>query len=189
MSATPLDENRVQQAFRQFATGVVVVVGRRSVSPQPAGDQNNATRTIVARARAFNSLSLDPPLLLWILDKASPSFADFKASTAFAIHILADDQQALMHHAEALAKPELCGPDWSAHPELGLPIHGRCAAWFACDHVSYFDADDHGIFVGEIRDCAFNERRPLVHCAGQYLVPCHHPAHPPATVPVALATG
>ena len=163
MIARPVDEKRVQQAFRQFATGVVVVVGRKGGSD-----------VIVARARAFNSLSLDPPLLLWILDKAAPSFADFKAASGFAIHILADDQQALMHHVEAPAAPDLSGPDWNAHPELGLPIHGQCAAWFACDHVSFYDADDHGIFVGEIRDCAFNERRPLVHCAGRYLVPSHH---------------
>lgn len=165
MRAVRVDEGLLQQAFRQFATGVVLVYATKG-----------GGEVIVTRACAFNSLSLDPPLVLWSLDKAAPRFADFKAAPSFAIHILADDQAPLMRRAEAQAAPDVSGPEWSTHPELGLPIQGHCSAWFACEHVTYYDADDHGIFVAEIRDCAFNERRPLVHCAGQYLVPCPHPA-------------
>ena len=178
MTARPqIDEQRILRAFRQFATGVVVAVAKR-----------NGTDVIAARARAFNSLSLDPPLLLWSLDKAAACFADFRTTSSFAIHILADDQHALMRNVEAPAVPDLSGPEWSAHPALGLPIHGRCSAWFACEHVTYYDADDHGIFIGEIKDCAFNERRPLVHCGGEYLVPCEHTGTPSMSASAVTST-
>jgi 3-hydroxy-9,10-secoandrosta-1,3,5(10)-triene-9,17-dione monooxygenase reductase component len=138
----------LEQAFCQFATGVVVVAGRN------ANDE-----LIVARARAFNSLSLDPPLLLWSLDKVAGSFADFKAASGFVIHILAADQEPLLRNISA------------SLPALAWPIQGGCSAWFACEQVSYLDGDDHGIFVGEIRDYAYNERRPLVRCAGSFVIP------------------
>ena len=79
-----VDEGLLQQAFRQFATGVVLVYAAKG-----------GGEFIVTRACAFNSLSLDPPLVLWSLDKAAPRFADFKAASSFAIHILADDQEPL----------------------------------------------------------------------------------------------
>ena len=164
MSAVQVDATLVHEAFCRFATGVVLVFARRGPD------------LVVARARAFNSLSLDPPLVLWSLDRAAPRFADFRAAPAFTIHVLADDQEPLLRSAETLVAQDTSGPEWQAHPALGLPIHGQCSAWFACDHVSYFEAGDHGVFVGQIRDCAFNERRPLVLCAGEYLVPLEHPA-------------
>ena len=132
----------LEQAFCQFATGVVVVTGR-----------NADNELIVARARAFNSLSLEPPLLLWSLDKAAGSFAAFKAAAGFVVHILAADQEPLLRSISARVAPD------------------GCSAWFACEQVSYLDGDDHGIFVGEIRDYAYNERRPLVRCAGSFVIP------------------
>ena len=159
MTAGHVGEPLLRQAFRQFATGVVLVYAR-----------GNGTGVFAAQACAFNSLSLDPPLVLWSLDRAAPGFGDFKSAASFSIHVLADDQEPLLRCAEGPA-PDLSGPDWTPHPELGLPIHARSSAWFACANVSQFDAGDHGIFVGEIRDCAFSERRPLVRCAGRYTVP------------------
>lgn len=150
----------LEQAFCQFASGVVVVTSRNA---------NN--ELIVARARAFNSLSLDPPLLLWSLDKAAGSFADFKAASGFVIHVLAADQEPLLRNISARVAPDASVPDSTSHPALAWPIHGGCSAWFACEQVSYLDGDDHGIFVGEIRDYAYNERRPLVRCAGRFVIP------------------
>ena len=163
MTAGHVGEPLLRRAFRQFATGVVLVYAR-----------GNGAGVFAAQACGFNSLSLDPPLVLWSLDKAAPRFADFKSSSSFAIYIFVDDQQPMLQQATAAA-PDVSGPDWAADPALGLPVHGRCSAWFACAHVSYYDADDHGIFVGEIMDCAFSERRPLVHCAGEYVVPSPQP--------------
>ena len=68
-----------------FATGVTIVTAR-------AADGSLVGLT----ANSFNSVSLDPPLVLWSLAHRAGSMPHFSTGSHYAINILAADQKALM---------------------------------------------------------------------------------------------
>ena len=67
-----------------FATGVTIVTARTT-----AGELIGLT------ANSFNSVSLDPPLVLWSLARAAGSMAVLSTGSHYAINILAADQKDL----------------------------------------------------------------------------------------------
>src|SRR5689334_22574640 len=78
------DTRAFRVALGSFATGVTIVTTRGS-----------AAEDIGITANSFNSVSLDPPMILWSLSRKALSLAAFLQSTHFAVHILASDQDAL----------------------------------------------------------------------------------------------
>ena len=71
-SVTPL---RLREALGRFATGVTIVTAR-DAHGQPVG----------LTANSFNSVSLDPPLLLVSIAKTSSNYATFAAAKGFAVN-------------------------------------------------------------------------------------------------------
>ncbi len=76
--------------------------GPRSVLLRPASWSSRPAMTM-ARARgltvnSFNSVSLDPPLVLWSQSLRSPSLPLFRRATHFIINILAADQRHISQH-------------------------------------------------------------------------------------------
>lgn len=77
-TSSPFDPRVFRRALGNFATGVTIVTAR-----SPDGEQAGVT------ANSFNSVSLEPPLILWSIDKRSGSHAVFAAASHFAVHVLA----------------------------------------------------------------------------------------------------
>ena len=67
-----------------FATGVTIVTARTTEGA-----------LVGLTANSFNSVSLEPPLVLWSLARAAASLPAFSAGSHYAINILAADQQNL----------------------------------------------------------------------------------------------
>src|SRR5579863_5828614 len=80
---SPVDPATFRSVLRRFVTGVTVITTR--------GARAAAGVTI----SSFNTLSLDPPLILWSLALKAPSLKIFRDSDRFAVNILADDQSAI----------------------------------------------------------------------------------------------
>src|SRR5271156_6917389 len=74
-------------ALGAFTTGVTVVT-----AAAPDGSRAGVT------ANSFNSVSLDPPMILWSLARNSRSLAVFERALYWALHILAADQDHLSNH-------------------------------------------------------------------------------------------
>ena len=70
-----------REALGQFATGVTIVTARG-----PEGEPVGMT------ASSFNSVSIDPPLVLWSVTKSALSAEAFRTAEHYAIHVLATDQ-------------------------------------------------------------------------------------------------
>ena len=86
-----------RKALGMFATGVTIVTART-----PEGGLVGLT------ANSFNSVSLDPPLVLWSLSLQAGSMAAFATGSHYAIHILAAEQRELAERfAEAAASADL----------------------------------------------------------------------------------
>ncbi len=149
-------QREFRDALGQFATGVTVITTRR-------GDGAPVGMT----ASSFNSVSLDPPMVLWSVAKASSKCAAFEAADAFAVNVLADDQVALSRRFARGGEAQFEGAEWREGLD-GLPLLEGCAANFQCRKVYQYEGGDHLIIVGEVRDFLAVDRRALVFHRGQY---------------------
>ena len=151
--ATPSNAN-FRQALGQFCTGVTVVTCRDVDGPKGM------------TANSFNSVSLNPPLVLWSAAKASRRFDTFAAADQFSIHVL---QQAQRNISEAFVKDD--APfgtlEWQADSRQ-VPILPHCLARFDCHLHTQHDAGDHMIIVGHVDHFEAVGGRPLVFSQGGY---------------------
>ena len=150
----------MRDLMARFATGVSVVAARHG--PQLAG----------MTANAIASISVDPPLMMASIGRKAETHGGIVGSHAFAISILAADQQAL---AECFARPTtaskltgFCGAAWH-EAETGSPILEGAIAYFDCRLLERHDGGDHTIFIGEIVAAGYREdAEPLLWYASAY---------------------
>lgn len=156
-SAVPVDSRAFREALGSFATGVTVVT---SVGADG--------RLLGLTASSFNSVSLEPPLVLFSLDRGAYSLADFQRSGHFAVNVLSEEQEGLsVTFAKALAD-KWDGVRFEVW-ETGSPILTDALASFECRTRYNYDGGDHVIFVGEVvRMRANRGGRPLLYFRGDY---------------------
>lgn len=157
------DRRDLRRALGQYATGVTVVTTR-------AGDG----RRVGVTANSFSSLSLDPPLVLWCLDKAAPSLSAFDECTHFAVNILAVSQHHLARQFATPADDKFVGVDVEDGPG-GVPLIAGTLARFVCRPVRQVDGGDHVIVIGEVERYDAPGGEPLVFHSGFYRVATRHP--------------
>ena len=150
---SPDDQRLLRDAFGRFATGVTVVTTTGTEGP------------VGFTANSFSSLSLDPPLVLWSPAKSSRRFGVFAGASAYAIHVLADDQAGLIHRF-ARSGEGFAGLDHALTDE-GLPVLPALAR-FDCAAHAVHDGGDHAILVGRVLRVTLREGAPLVFSQGRY---------------------
>lgn len=150
------DPREFRNALGQFATGVTVITTR---------DSND--RPVGVTASSFNSVSLDPPLVLWSLDKASVSLNAFSQHGYFAVHILATGQEDLSNNFARRGEDKFGGIE--IDKGIGnVPLLPECAACFQCKLNYEYDGGDHIILVGEVLNFVNHDSRPLIFHGGSY---------------------
>lgn len=151
-----MDSRHLRTTLGRFATGVTIVTCSE-------GDG----RFVGLTANSFNSLSLDPPLVLWSLREASPNMAAFIAAPRFAVNVLAEAQVDLSRRFAAPVPDRFSEGAW-ALGEHGAPVLAGCAAVFECETVSHQRAGDHRLFIGRVLACTESALPPLVFQGGHY---------------------
>lgn len=153
----PADQIRsFRNALGAFATGVTVVTTRSE-----EGDDVGLT------ANSFNSVSLDPPMVLWSLAKTSRALNTFMRAPYFAVHVLACDQEALSTRFARTAADKFA--DLAINRGLGdNPLLTGCSARFQCKTAFRYEGGDHMIFVGQVEAFDHWNHPPLVFHAGSY---------------------
>ncbi|MCS3804469.1 flavin reductase (DIM6/NTAB) family NADH-FMN oxidoreductase RutF [Chromobacterium alkanivorans] len=150
------DARALRRALGNFATGVTVVT-----ASSPDGERAGVT------ANSFNSVSLDPPLVLWSLDKRSASNAVFDQAGHFVVHVLAADQIELSNRFARAAADKFAG----LTPETGrggAPLLDGCAARFHCRLHQRLDGGDHWILLGLVEAFDDGGAAPLLYHQGMY---------------------
>ena len=149
-----------RQAFRsalgRFVTGVTIVTTRDAEG-----------RAVGLTANSFNSVSLDPPLVLWSLALGSPNLAAFREARPWAVHVLAADQEDLSNRFATRGIDKFEGLAGEDGPE-GAPLIPGVAARFGCRSTFEYEGGDHAIFVGEVVDFSDRDVQPLVFHGGRY---------------------
>ena len=150
-----LDPVALRKAFGRFGTGVTIVT---VMSPSgPVG----------MTANSFSSVSLDPPLVLWSIARASRRYPAFEASGRMAIHVLCEEQDLL---CKAFAKSHDAFGEARWHvSEHGVPLLEGCLARFECRQYAEYDGGDHAIIVGEVERALIEENGdPLLFFGGRF---------------------
>ncbi|MBS0466391.1 MAG: flavin reductase [Proteobacteria bacterium] len=155
------DPKDFRQALGMFATGVTIVT-----TTAPDGSPVGVT------ANSFNSVSIDPPLVLWSLAKNARSLEAFTSGAHWNVHILSQEQEAL---SNLFAR---AGEDKFAQQQLeqgvsDAPLLPGCSARFQCKTMFQYDGGDHTIFVGEVLSYDRTLRPPLLYVTGKYALASH----------------
>ena len=148
----------LRAALGQFATGVTIV-STLDAQGRPVG----------LTANSFNSVSLEPPLVLWSLARRSGSLPAFAGCAHFCINVLTADQRWLAERFASKALDRFEGVAWHAGVG-GSPVIDGAAAVFECRHHSHHEAGDHLIFIGQVERCSRRLGAPPLLFVGGRLV-------------------
>lgn len=153
----PADTRELRNALGVFATGVTVVTTR-----------DDAGRPRGFTANSFTSVSLDPPLILVCVARTIGSAPVFLDSRAFAVNILAAEQQAV---STAFGTPSGTRFDAVTYTpgKTGSPVIDGVAAWLECASHDTVDEGDHVLLVGRVLDYGYTTANPLGYCRGSYI--------------------
>jgi flavin reductase (DIM6/NTAB) family NADH-FMN oxidoreductase RutF len=137
--AAAFDQRDFRNALGRFATGIAVIT-TRGPDGKPVG----------LTANSFSAVSLDPPLILDV------------------------GQRALSHRFATPAKDKFAGLAWDAGLG-GAPVFAKSLARFECRNVEQYDGGDHVIFVGRVERYSHADGSPLLFNAGKYGAAAAHP--------------
>ena len=148
-----------RKTLEVFPTGVAVVTAR--------GADGLLHGTTVS---SFNSVSLDPPLVLFSLARTVMSFLAWQEVKAWGISVLGEAQDGVSTRFAQSGRGKWLG--FEAIPgRTGVPLIPGALAHFECERYAVHDGGDHLIFIGHVvalRRVAGSASRPLVFFAGRY---------------------
>ena len=144
-------------SLAMFATGVTIVTAHT-----PAGALIGLT------ANSFNSVSINPPLVLWSLSQVASSMTALSSGSHYAINILAADQKELAERFASRQEDRWQGVLFTIGAS-GAPLLTGAAATFECFNRSRYEEGDHVIFVGEVERCSHRAgAAPLLFHGGRF---------------------
>ena len=150
-------QRRFRNALGMFATGITVVTTRT-----PAGEPIGLT------VNSFNSVSLDPPLIVWSLANELPGRPLFEGCEYYAINVLAEDQADLSQRFASRLGEKFAGLEFDSGVG-GVPLLAGCCVRFQCRNTVRHAGGDHVVFISEVVDFDRGEERlPLLYFGGAY---------------------
>lgn len=157
MSISSIDPRDFRNAMGCFASAVTVI------STTTADD-----RAVGLTVNSFNSVSLDPPLVLFCLGREASNFKDFLSSGRFAVNILRQGQVKISN-GFAADGGKYFENMVSKRSTLGNPLVPDAIAMFDCETEAIHDGGDHVIMIGRVIELSQDpEGDPLVYYRGRY---------------------
>ena len=153
---TAFEPREFRDALSSFATGVTIVTSR---------DKDN--EPIGMTASSFNSVSVDPPLILWSVTKSALSANAYKEAEYFAVHILSAHQSDLSNKFATSGENKFAGLDYD-YDAYDMPALPNVACRFSCKTWAVHEGGDHWIIVGEVLGFERNVTEGLIFAGGSY---------------------
>lgn len=152
------DTRKFRNALGCFTTGVAVITTRLE-GQEPLGITVNS----------FSSVSLDPPLILWSLDRKSDTLPVFEVAKAFTVNILREDHRDISSRLARQGDHGLEGLATRIGASNGCPMLEDALAHFECIVEARHEAGDHIIMIGRVLHYEYAEDgRPLLYHRGSY---------------------
>ena len=145
-----ISNDQFRSALGNYVTGVTIVTAL-----------GKSSRPVGMTANSFASVSLDPPLVLWSIDKSAPEAEDFEVASHYAIHILDQDQRQLSQTFANESADKFA--DLPIEQGIsGLPLLDQFAVRLQCEISNRHDEGDHIILIGKVLDVCVQDTDPLV---------------------------
>lgn len=144
------DPQTYRDVMGAFPTGVTVMTLGR----------NNGFRLGVT-ASSFNTVSMDPPLILWSLSLKAPSLKHFRESDLFAVNVLGAHQRDVALQFARPSEDKFAGIPME-EGRTGLPLIAGALAHIECRVAARYPGGDHEIMLGEVVALRRGDSAPLV---------------------------
>tara|TARA_B110000438_G_C15575454_1_gene547248 strand:- start:314 stop:778 length:465 start_codon:yes stop_codon:yes gene_type:complete len=150
-----INSHLFKQTLSKYPTGVTII------------SINNKTLYLGKTVNSFAALSLNPPLVLFSLDKKSSSINEFKKSNFIGINILSKNQEKISGYFASKK------PLWNNTPctisKNNLPLIKGCIANIDCKKIKLINQGDHVIFICKVNEVKINNKlKPLVYFDSNY---------------------
>lgn len=154
----PFTSQELRKGFSSFATGVTVITCLDS--------QNNPQGITIS---SFNTVSLEPALILWSLKKYSRLMQNFEVGHKQLIHVLERSQEAIAMHFATVKEDQFVNIPHKIAAS-GLTQIDGCIAYYECETVSVHIGGDHNIIVAKVINLKHDPKgKPLIFAHSQFL--------------------
>ncbi|MER7747491.1 flavin reductase family protein [Streptomyces bacillaris] len=134
----PVDPAEFRRVLGHFASGVTVVTAHDADGPTGFACQS------------FASLSLDPPLVAFMVARTSTTWPRIARAGSFCVNILGAGQGALCRGFAVSGADKFAGVAYEGAPATGSPLLGSVPAWVDCRIHAVHTGGDHLIVVGRV---------------------------------------
>jgi len=149
------DSLEFRQALGQFATGVAIVT-TTDAHGEPIGMTINS----------FASVSLEPMLVLWSIDKGAAGYQQYLDANHCVIQVLPESAQELSNLFAQKGADKFCNTSYRMID--GIPRLDSYCAQFVCTNFKQVDAGDHTVLICEVTEFDIRDESPLLFHNGQY---------------------
>ncbi|WP_328865871.1 flavin reductase family protein [Streptomyces sp. NBC_00304] len=140
----PVDPGEFRRVLGHFASGVTIVTAH-----DPDGVGGTAGPAGFA-CQSFASLSLDPPLVTFMVARTSTTWPRIARAGAFCVNILGAEQGALCRSFAVSGADKFAGVSHTPAPATGSPLLDAVPAWVDCRIQAVHTGGDHLIVVGRV---------------------------------------
>ena len=157
---TEFDPRELRNVFGLFPTGVAVITAF-------AQDRARLGMTV----SSFNTVSLDPPLILFSILNTARALPEWLAAHDFCINVLGEEQSLLSTHFARAQSDKWKDIPWKQGDVADVPVLEDCIAQLECRRWQHYPGGDHTIVVGRVVSFSYRHSehlRPLVFCGGRY---------------------
>ncbi|NUP43232.1 MAG: flavin reductase family protein [Streptomyces sp.] len=157
----PVDQAEFRRVLGNFATGVTVVTA-------PAADDETGPAGFACQS--FSSLSLDPPLVAFMVGRTSTTWPRIARAGVFCVNVLGAHQDVLCRAFAVSGTDKFAGVAHDAAPVSGAPRLAGAPAWIDCTIHAVHTGGDHLIVVGRVEALGTSDAdiAPLLFHQGQF---------------------
>ncbi len=133
---------RFRDVLGRFASGVTVVTAVSGGEP------------VGMTCQSFSSVSLDPPLVMFIPAKSSRAWPLIQRAGRFCVNFLAAGQADLSNQMASRGSDKFAGVSWSPTEATGSPLLDGVLGYVDCAVHNVYEAGDHYVVIGRVLDLA-----------------------------------
>lgn len=150
---------RFRDVLGTFASGITVITTISNDAP------------VGMTCQSFSSVSLEPPLVMFVPAKTSRAWPLIHRSGRFAVNVLAADQEHVSAQMATKGVDKFAGIDWHPAVATGSPVIEGTLAHLDCTIQSVHEAGDHYVVIGRVQHletAATDAKEPLLYFRGRY---------------------
>ncbi|GAB2976469.1 flavin reductase family protein [Nocardioides montaniterrae] len=143
-----------------FASGITVITTMSGDEP------------VGMTCQSFSSVSLDPPLVMFIPARTSRAWPMIHRAGRFCVNVLSADQEHVSAQMASRGVDKFAGIDWTPGPATGSPVITGSLAHLDCTIHAVYEGGDHFVVIGRVEHLEqhvdVEQTEPLLYFRGRY---------------------